>query len=74
MQQPAAEQGRQGAVLYQYGLYSYLSITPKSESAGTQSGSGGVSAIVWIAILVAAIVIVGAVLFVRRRTSDEDLA
>jgi peptide/nickel transport system substrate-binding protein len=74
VQQPAAEQGREGAVLYQYGLYSYLSIKPKSASAGTQSGSGGVSAIVWIAILVAAIVIIGGVMFMRRRTNDEDLA
>jgi peptide/nickel transport system substrate-binding protein len=74
VQQPAAEGDRQGAVLYQYGVYSYLSIEPASESAGTQTGSGGISAVVWILLLAAAIVIVGAVMFIRRRTSDEDLA
>jgi peptide/nickel transport system substrate-binding protein len=74
VQQPAPEGDEQGSVLYQYGLYSYLSITPKTAAAGTQTGSGGVSAVVWIAILVAAIVIIGAVMFIRRRTSDEDLA
>jgi peptide/nickel transport system substrate-binding protein len=73
--QPATnDQGNVGVVLYQLGFYSYLSITPKSAGAGTQTGSGGVSAVVWIALLVATIVIIGGVMLIRRRSNDEDLA
>jgi peptide/nickel transport system substrate-binding protein len=70
---PDAE-GNGGSLLFQYTNYSYISIRPVSESAGTVSGSGGIPAWLWGAIAVAAVVVVGGVVVARRRGDDEDLA
>jgi peptide/nickel transport system substrate-binding protein len=70
---PDAE-GNGGSLLFQYTNYSYVSIRPVSESAGTVGGSSGIPAWVWGAIAVAAVVVVGGVVMARRRRDDEDLA
>ena len=68
------EEGNGGSLLFQYTPYSYATIEPVSEAAGTVSGSGGVSPIVWVGIAVAAVVVIGGVMFARRRGAEEDEA
>ena len=63
-----------GNLLYQYTPYSYATIQPASESAGTVGGSGGASPIVWVGIAVAVVAVVGGVMLVRRRRETEDEA
>ncbi|MGH2634672.1 MAG: ABC transporter substrate-binding protein [Actinomycetota bacterium] len=67
----------QGAILFQYGHYSDINIRPVSGEGGAQGGGsaseGGVPAGVWIGI-VAAIVVIGAVVMVRRRREGEEEA
>ena len=65
-----------GDVLATYGPLSFVSIRPVSgTSAGSGGSSGGIPAGVWIGILAAVVVIVGASLMIRRRReSDEDEA
>ena len=63
-----------GNLLYQYTPYSYATIQPASESAGTVGGSGGASPIVWAGIAVAVVAVVGGVMLVRRRRETEDEA
>jgi len=59
-----------GAILFQYGHYSDLNITPV---AGASEGSGeGIPAWVWIA-LAAVIVAIGVAVFTRRKREDEDV-
>ena len=71
---PNAE-GEGGYVLFQFGNYSYISIKPVTGSgAGTASGSSGIPAWVWGAILLAIVLVVGGVMFARSRGSDEDKA
>jgi peptide/nickel transport system substrate-binding protein len=59
----------QGAVLFQYGHYSTLSVRPVSNAAGDEGG--GVPVIVWIAVAAVVLVIAGLVI-VRRRRADEE--
>ena len=71
--EPDAE-GNGGSILFQYTPYSYATITPASESAGTVGDSGGISPILWAGIIVVAIAVVGGVIVARRRREDEDEA
>jgi len=65
-----------GDVLATYGPLSFVSLRPVSgTSAGSGGSSGGIPAGVWIGVLAAVVVIVGASLMIRRRReSDEDEA
>jgi peptide/nickel transport system substrate-binding protein len=72
VQQPS----EQGSILFQYGHYSDINITPISADGGSGAGSedsGGIPAIVWIG-LVGAVVVIGGVMLLRRRREDEDEA
>jgi peptide/nickel transport system substrate-binding protein len=60
-----------GFLLNQWGTYSYLNVRPISEEQTPPAG--GISAGVWIAVVVAIAVIAGAVVLVRRR-GEEDRA
>jgi peptide/nickel transport system substrate-binding protein len=68
------EQGRGGSLLFQYTPYSYVSIEPASAGAGTVTASGGVSPIVWVAIAVGTLAVIGGVMIARRRGENEDEA
>jgi peptide/nickel transport system substrate-binding protein len=70
--EPDAE-GNGGSLLYQYTPYSYVTIAPASESAGSVSG-GGISPLVWVGIVLAAVAVVGGVLVARRRREYEEEA
>jgi peptide/nickel transport system substrate-binding protein len=61
-----------GALLFQWGIWSYLSIKPVT--ADTSSSSGGGSSVGLIVGVIALIVVVGVIAFVvgRRRTRTED--
>jgi peptide/nickel transport system substrate-binding protein len=64
--QPAGD----GAILFQYGHYSDLNITPVT---GAAEGSGeGIPVWVWIAIGVV-VVAIGAFVFARRKREEEDV-
>ena len=67
-------EGRGGSLLYQYTPYSYLTIEPASAGAGSVGGSGGISPIVWVAIAVGAVAVVGGFMLARRRREGEDEA
>lgn len=63
-----------GSVLFQYGHYSDLQIQPVSASGPAAGGGGdddGTQPIVWIA-LVAAVGVIVAIVFTRRRRSGEE--
>jgi peptide/nickel transport system substrate-binding protein len=59
----------QGAILFQYGHYSTLSVRPVSAAAGDEGG--GVPVIVWIAVAAVILVIAGLVIVRRRRAEEE---
>jgi len=62
-----------GDVLATYGPLSFISIRPATGTTAGETGSSGISAVVWIAILAAVAVIVGGLMLARRRReSDED--
>ena len=62
-----------GDVLATYGPLSFISIRPATGTTAGETGSSGISAVVWIAILAAVAVIVGGLILARRRReSDED--
>jgi peptide/nickel transport system substrate-binding protein len=62
-----------GDVLATYGPLSFVSLRPVTGTAAGAGGSGGTSAGVWIAILAAAVVIVGGLMRARnRRESGEE--
>lgn len=63
-----------GSVLFQYGnCCSYIKIKPVSATAGTESGSAGLSSWVWVAIVgVIILIIAGVMIGRRRRETDED--
>ena len=63
----------QGAKLYAYSNYSYLSLHAKSAADAAAAPSSGVSGFVWLIALVVAALIIGAVFLVRRR-GEEDRA
>ena len=65
-----------GDVIAAYGPLSFISIRPvEGTTAGEGGSSGGIPAGVWIGILVAAVLIVGGSLMLRRRReADEDEA
>jgi peptide/nickel transport system substrate-binding protein len=69
VQQPQTD----GQLIYQYGTFTYRDIRPIG-AGGSAGASGGLSPIVWVGVAVGLIVIVAAVMIVRRRTSDEDRA
>jgi peptide/nickel transport system substrate-binding protein len=61
----------QGAILFQYGHYSTLSVRPVSQAAGDEGG--GVPMIVWVAVA-AVVLIIGGFVVVRRRRAEEETA
>jgi peptide/nickel transport system substrate-binding protein len=67
----------QGAILFQYGHYSDINITPISADGGAgaagDEGGGGVPIGVWVGIA-AAVVVIGGVLLLRRRREEEEEA
>jgi peptide/nickel transport system substrate-binding protein len=67
VKQPAGE----GTILFQYSHYSDLQIQPVSAATKTGGDEGGVPAGVWIAI-VAAVVVIGGLVLVRRRRSEGE--
>jgi peptide/nickel transport system substrate-binding protein len=73
--QPGDSATLKGDLLAAYGPFSFISIRPASSTAGTASGTKGISAGVWIGIIAAIIVALGGVTMLRRRrVSDEDRA
>jgi peptide/nickel transport system substrate-binding protein len=71
--QPADTSTTKGDLLAAYGPFSFISMRPATATAGTASATKGISAGVWIAIVIALIVIVGAIVMLRRRGArDED--
>jgi peptide/nickel transport system substrate-binding protein len=62
-----------GSILFQYSHYSDLQIQPVSEAGVAEGGAdeGGVPPLVWIALVVAVVVIAG-IVFTRRRRSEEE--
>jgi peptide/nickel transport system substrate-binding protein len=68
VKQPAGE----GTILFQYGYYSLLNIQPVSAGGTTGGGAeGGISPVLWIALVALLIVVVGVVV-TRRRGADEE--
>jgi peptide/nickel transport system substrate-binding protein len=80
--QPAPD----GALLFQYGTWSYQSITPVTGDGGSGDGTGGSTAgdstssggglnpaLIVVGVLVAVALVVGGVLIGRRRPSDADV-
>ena len=61
-----------GALLFQFGAYSYMNLKPSGTGASS-SGSEGIPTGVWLGIGAAIILIVGIIALVRRR-SEEDRA
>ena len=64
-----------GALLFQWGAFSYLSIKPVTAATGSTGAksSSGSSAMLWVVIGVVVLLLIGLVLFVmtRRRTADD---
>ncbi|MEX0832843.1 MAG: ABC transporter substrate-binding protein [Actinomycetota bacterium] len=64
-----------GYLIYQYGAYSYLSIRPVAGSEGSAAeAQAGIPPMVWVAVAGGVVVLIGIVMAVRRRTSEEDKA
>jgi peptide/nickel transport system substrate-binding protein len=59
----------QGFVLFQYGEWSYLTVHPKTAGSTTGSSSA-VSGVVWLGVLAVIVLIIGAIVFSRRRRED----
>jgi peptide/nickel transport system substrate-binding protein len=59
-----------GWLLFGYGPLSYVKLHPVSANISS-GGSSSVSGLVWVGIVVALVVIIGAVMMVRRRSEDE---
>jgi len=73
--QPADTASTKGDLLAAYGPFSFISMHPATATAGTAAATKGISAGVWIAIVIGLIVIVGAIVLLRRRgAGDEDSA
>jgi peptide/nickel transport system substrate-binding protein len=66
--------GPNGYFLFGWGPYSYINLKPVAGGTTAASSSSGASAGVWIGIAVAVLVIAGAVVLMRRRRGDEDVA
>lgn len=66
VKQPA----QQGSLYYAYGPYSYMNITPVTAEGGAARSSTGVPVAVWIVLGV--VVLIGAVVALRRRSTDAD--
>jgi peptide/nickel transport system substrate-binding protein len=62
-----------GDLLATWGFRSFVNLRPVSGTSG-EATTQGTSGTVWIAIAVGVIVVIGIILFVRRRGSDEDRA
>jgi peptide/nickel transport system substrate-binding protein len=67
-----------GPLIYSDGPWSYINIKPLATAGGAQapttSKSSGLSPVVWIVIVVLILAIIGAVMLVKSRLSDEDVA
>jgi peptide/nickel transport system substrate-binding protein len=64
-----------GDLLATWGAFSFINLRPVSATSGEAKAAGGISAGVWIALVVAVVVIAGGILVMRRRgESDEDKA
>jgi peptide/nickel transport system substrate-binding protein len=63
-----------GDLLATWGQRSFINLRPVSATSGEATATGGVSAAIWIGIVVGVIVVIGAIVLVRRRQSDEDRA
>jgi peptide/nickel transport system substrate-binding protein len=70
LKQPAGN----GDLLATWGFRSFVNIRPVSATSGEATTQGGVSAGVWIGIVVAVVVVIGVFVLVRRRGGDEDRA
>jgi peptide/nickel transport system substrate-binding protein len=64
-----------GDLLATWGPFAFINIHPVTATSGGTKGSSGIPAGVWIGIVVALIVVIGAVALSRRRSNvDEDRA
>jgi peptide/nickel transport system substrate-binding protein len=63
-----------GAILFQYGIFSYLNIKPVSATEGGDSG-GGTNGLLIAGVVAAAVVVGGVAWFASRsrRSSDADV-
>jgi peptide/nickel transport system substrate-binding protein len=61
-----------GALLFQWGVWSYLNVRPVVKAAGSTSSSGGTNPTVWVLVGVAAVVLIGAAFTIGRRRGSVD--
>ncbi|MEX1046604.1 MAG: ABC transporter substrate-binding protein [Actinomycetota bacterium] len=65
----------QGPIWYQYGPYSSMNIRPVGGAGETAAESqAGIPPMVWVAVIGGVVIVIGIVMAVRRRSSDEDRA